>query len=69
MNISSLWQSLNWVAIVLILYAVLEMGVSPLIICLLLFVRFVLRIIVQLIGGVVKIAFILLILWVLTLIF
>ena len=69
MNIISLWQFLKWFAIVSIVYAIVQYGVSLEIICILLLVRFLLRLFFKFIGGVIKIAAVLVILWFLTLIF
>ena len=69
MSISSLWQLFKLTAIVLIVYAILQCGISPAFICCLLLVRLALRLIMQFIGGVIKIAVVFVILWLLTLIF
>ena len=69
LNIISLWQLFKWVAIAMVLYAVVHAGVSPSVICFLLMVRLAIRLMLQLIGGVFKIAMVFVILWLLTLIF
>ena len=69
MSIGSLWQLLKWFAIAILVYAVINMGVPSTIICFLLLVRLAIRLILQLIGGVFKIAMACFILWLLSLIF
>jgi len=66
MNIISLWQFFKCFAIVSM---AVQYGVSLEIICILLLVKFLLRLFFKLIGGVIKIAAVLVILWFLTLIF
>ena len=55
-SIGSLWHFFKWFAIIMVLDAVLQAGVPLSVICSLLLVRFALRLIFQLIGGVFKIA-------------
>ena len=69
LSIISLWQLFKWIAIAMVVYAVINMGIPPSVICFLLFVRLAIRLILQLIGGVFKIAFVCLILLLITLIF
>ena len=69
LSINSLWQLIKWIAIAMVVYAVVKMGVSPSIICFLLLVRLAVRLILQFISGVFKIAMVFVILWLLTLIF
>jgi len=69
LSINSLWQLFRWIAIAIVVYAVVHTGVSPSIICFLLLVRLAIRLILQFIGGVFKIAIVFVILWFLTLIF
>ena len=54
---------------VLVVLAIIRAGVSPSTICVLLLVRLALRLVFQLIGGLFKIGFVFLILWLLSSIF
>ena len=65
----SLWQLFKWIAITIIVYTIVYMGISPSVICFLLLVRLGIRLILQFIGGIFKIALVFVILWLLTLIF
>ena len=69
MSTGSLWHFFKWFAIIMVLDAAIKAGVSLSVICSLLIVRFALRLIFQLIGGVFKIAKVLAILWFISLFF
>ena len=69
MIMSSLWQFFKWIAIVMVVYAVIHMGIPPSVICFLLLVRLAIWLILRFISGVFKIAVVFVILWLLTLIF
>ena len=69
LSIGSLWHFFKWFAIIMVLDTVLQAGVPLSVICSLLIVRFALRLIFQLIGGVFKVVKVCLILWLLSLIF
>ena len=65
----SLWQLFKWIAIAIIVYAIVHMGVSPSVICFLLLVRLGIRLILQFISGIFKIGLVFVILCLLTIIF
>lgn len=69
LNINSLWRLFKWLAIVMVMYAVVRKGVSPQIICFILLIRLGIQLLLKFIGGIIKIAFVFVILWLLTLIF
>ena len=69
MSTGSLWHFFKWFAIIIVLDAVIQAGVPLSVICSLLIVKFALRLIFQLIGGVFKIAKVLAILWFISLFF
>lgn len=54
---------------VLIVYAAVRFGISPSAVCLILLVRLAVRLILQFIAGIIRIAFVFVFLWLLTLIF
>jgi len=69
LSVNSLWQLLKWFAIFVIVYAVIHKGVSPQTICFFLLIRLGIQLLLKFIGGIIKIAFVFVILWLLTLIF
>ena len=69
LSMNFLWQLFKWFAIFMVVYMVVHKGISPSVICFLLLVRLGVRLLLQFIGGIVKIAFVFVILWLLTLIF
>jgi len=69
LSINSLWQLFKWFAIIMVICFVVQKGVSPQMICFLLLVRLGIQLLLKFIGGIIKIAFVFVILWLLTLIF
>ena len=69
LSINSLWRLFKWLAIVMVVYAVIHIGVSPSVICFLLLIRLAVKLLLQFIGGIFKIALVFVILWLLSLIF
>jgi len=69
LSITLLWHLFKWFAILIILYAVVYKGISPQIICFLLLIRLGIQLLLKFISGIIKIAIVFVILWLLTLIF
>jgi hypothetical protein len=69
LSINSLWHLFQWIAIAIVVYMVVHKGIPLSVAALLLFVRLAFRLLFQLIGGIIKIAVIVFILYLLTLIF
>ena len=69
LSINSLWQLFKLIALSVMVYAMVHSGISPSVICLLLLIRLAVRLALQFIGGIFKIALVFVVLWLLTLIF
>lgn len=69
LSINSLWSPFQWIAIAIVVYMVVNQGVPLSVIAFLLMVRLAFKLLFQLIGGIIKIAVVIFILYLLTLIF
>jgi hypothetical protein len=69
LSINSIWQICKWFVIIMVVYMLAQKGISPATICTILLVRLAIQLVFKLVSGLIKIAVVFIILWLLTLIF